>query len=162
MATDFNVLEARQLIAREQSNNKVRLGGKPETNQGWINLADDLLRWALKPSTKNIKDFAVERHYSFGQLNRWANDKKTYDYFREVWEAVFDILDAKRDKPLLNPKHKDYFNYIKLTKPMYDSVLRILNKEEEQEKQVPTVITKYLFAEKENDAEAAPVVEEGK
>jgi hypothetical protein len=139
----------------------------PTSKQQWISLADELMKWALLPETKDIKEFAISKKISYQRLSKWAEAKKE-EYFSEIWDQVLIMLDYKRDKPLLNQSepmlNKDYWNYIKFMKPFYDKQVREYELEKKQIAQdsapkAPVVINKYIFAE---NKEEKNVVEEEK
>jgi hypothetical protein len=155
MGKSFEEMEQLQLIAQVKKKNKFRIGVLPQTQQEWISLSDMLMKWALLPSSKNMKEFILLCGLSWRALRKYAKENPT-SYFTEVWHQAFDILDTHRDKPLYNEEHKDYWNHIKYMKPIYDIDI---NEFELEKKQIaadnapkePVVINKYLFAAKEDE-----------
>jgi hypothetical protein len=158
MAKNFEEIENYQLIAQEKNRKKHRLGKLPTTKAEWVYLADALLKWAYLSTSKDMKDFSVVRGLSWQKLKKWAESGEN-EYFAEVWHQAYAILDARRDKPLLNQSepmlNRDYWNYIKFMKPFYDKQVREYELEKKQIAEdsmpkAPTIINKYVFAEKED------------
>lgn len=72
-------------------------GQKPKTEKQWINLANDLLKWAALPSSLLFNEFPLAHKYSPSRFKKWDDN----DYFVEAVETARHMCWARLDKAVL-------------------------------------------------------------
>jgi hypothetical protein len=77
-----------------RNHNEFTDGRKPTSPEQWISLAEELMRWAMLPTSIKFSEFATLHKYSPPRFKNWDDS----DYFVECVEQARYIVWARRER----------------------------------------------------------------